>query len=213
VPNGGPYLARLIVVGSLGTLAAACSSPAPSTSPPRSTNTSMSTSTTTRGQSLISCSADQLDVEYRGTQGATGNYFAAFWIADTSAASCTLPSQVTVNLLDAQNVAQRSATYLINASIPLSARALMPADGMNPAQGESLAYITLEWPTVFDSGLGPVIGSSKCPQPAFVPTSVRITLGDQAPILVNILGPDIESPDGIGSLCGPNFSINSVGPL
>ena len=127
--------------------------------------------------------------------------------------SCALRSQVAVSLLDVHGVAQRSASSLITAPIPLTAHASMPAEGMNPAQGQHLADVTLEWPTVYNSGIGPVVGSSQCPQPVFVPVSVQITFQGQVPILVHNLGPDLVSPEGIGSLCGPHFSISTVTSL
>jgi hypothetical protein len=201
-------------------MTAGCTSPADRLSAPRSTTTSVGptssvppppvATTTTVPPSVPTCTAEQLDIQFQGTQGSTGNYFAAFWIADISATACALRSEVDVLLLDSRGIARRSATFLISAPLPLSARAVMPPVGADPENGQQLSFISLQWPTVFNSGLPMAPGATQCPQPAFTPTSVRFEFGVDSVIIVrNLLGPN----GPIGSLCGPDFRIFDVGSL
>ncbi len=145
------------------------------------------------------CLADQLDIEFEGTQGGAGNWFAAFWIADTSPSACALPMQVTAQFLDAQGAVHDSATLAAAGELTLSARATLPPPGHDPGAGEMLAALVLGWPTEADAALEMGSTGAVCPVPPFTPVSVRVQFEGQEPITISDLG----AHGGIGSICGP----------
>jgi hypothetical protein len=145
------------------------------------------------------CLADQLDIEFRGTQGGAGNWFAAFWIANTSPSACALPMQVTAQFLDAQGAVHYSATLAAAGQLTLSARAALPPPGHDPGAGEVLAALVLGWPTEPDAALEMGSTGAQCPVPLFTPVTARVQFDGQEPITISGLGAN----GGIGSICGP----------
>jgi hypothetical protein len=150
----------------------------------------------------VSCLAGQLDGQFRGFQGATGSWFSTFWIADTSPSSCALQSVVSVELLDARGVVERTASAPLTHPVELSADAAFPPQNANPPPTERLVSVTVGWPTLAE------LAGGRCPQPMFTLTTVRIELrGSQAVTIT-----DLSADGGIPSLCGSVFRIEHVEP-
>jgi hypothetical protein len=173
----------------------------------------LETTTTINGGLLPSCEADQLRIGFRGTQGSTGNYFAAFWIANSSDAPCSLRSEVNVELLNAQGSEQLAASGPISTPIGISASGSIPATEDDPAQGQELADVTLRWPTVFDSGYSTPAGSGECSEPLVTPIAVRFTFSGDQSVVVTDLQSNSFGAKGFGTICGPTLAINSVQAL
>lgn len=211
---------------AVGIVICSCSSPGPAKSvgPARSsTNTATSpptmlvTTTTAVPASVVTCDGAQLGIQYMGSQGATGNWTAGFWIADRSQIPCAIRTSVTVDLVDRLG-AERSASARLLAPIPLSAGAMLPStSGANPPPGEQLGSLVLAWPTLPDA-IDALTGSdggpnAQCPQPLFTPVAARIMFSGEQPVTVNqlsIAGPD---PSSVGSLCGNFVRIWEFDPL
>jgi hypothetical protein len=154
------------------------------------------------------CRADQLAIQYKGSQGATGNIASAFWVADTSGDSCSLRSSVTVDLLNSSVTTQLSASKVLTAPIELTPNTTMPAGNVAP-QGKQVAFVTLFWPTIADAS-----PNGQCPQPPFTPTAFRfIFKGIPAITITQVHAiPQLQSPEAL-SVCGSNLSVFAAGPL
>jgi len=134
-----------------------------------------------------------------GIQGATGNWSASFWIADTSAEACALQSSVRLDLVDRSGQVRLTATKPVS-TIDLSARSPFPPT--NPPAGR-LAFVALLWPT---DGSFP---TGTCPTPDFVPDAVRIVFSDGKPITVTHLRANGRQV----AICGSHIGVLDVGPL
>ncbi len=214
--------AKLWLLAVAPLLVAACSTGVPSASGHHPTTTSgtnppsaqaTTTVATAPSPSLATCAARQLRIGFRGTQGSTGNYFAAFWVADSSTTPCALPSNVEVSLLNSQGNAQLAAHGALGGPIALSPNASIPPVGSNPQPEQTLADVTLEWPTVFDSASSSPPGSAHCRDPEFSPSAVRFTFSGVQPLLVTDLQSDTFATHGFGALCGPNLTVINVSAL
>jgi len=142
----------------------------------------------------------------KGIQGATGNWAAAFWVADSAPAACGLQSPVTVDLVNGAGNVELRATMAF-APVPLSAASAIPSGDANPAG--HLAYLTLFWPT--DPNAASEMGdtSGHCPTADFVPAAVEMSFGDSGVISAANLG----GVDRQIAICGQRVSIQAVGPL
>ena len=175
------------------------------------------TTTTAVPASEAACDAAQLGIQYTGSQGATGNWTAGFWIADRSQSPCALRSSVTVDLVDRFG-AERSASASLRAPIQLSAGATLPStSGANPPPGEQLGSLVLAWPTL-PNAIDELTGSdggpnAQCPQPLFTPVAAQITLNGEQPVMVNQLSIEGPVPSSIGSLCGDLVQIWHIDSL
>lgn len=151
-------------------------------------------------QPPTSCRKGQLQARLVGIQGATGNWAATFWIADTSPQPCLLNAPVRVDLLDASGQTQLTATSSFN-SIPLTADTSIPTDHV--VKSGDLAYLTLLWPTdgSFAGGV--------CPTPDFVPSAARITFDGATSLNVK----DLQAGPRAVAICGQHISTPSIGPL
>jgi hypothetical protein len=212
------YLRKILVLLVVAVGICSCGSPSPAKSvgPARSSTittispptTLVTTTTTTVPASEATCNAGQLRIQYAGSQGATGNWTAGFWIADRSPTPCAIRSSITVDLVD-QYGAVRSASAPLLAPIPLSASAMLPStSGVNPPSREQLGSLVLAWPTLPDA-IDALTGgdggpNAQCPQPLFTPESARITFGGAQPVTVYQLSIAGSAPSSVGSLCG-NF--------
>jgi hypothetical protein len=207
--------AKLWILVPLTVLVAACSPSTPSASQHSTRTTSVASGsakppTTITPASLAGCSASQLRIGFRGTQSATGDYFAAFWVADVSMIPCELSSSVKVSLLNSTGSAQLTASRDFAAPIPLSSNTTMPTEGGNPLTGQNLADVTLEWPTVFDSEYSSPPGSGDCREPEFSPSAVRFAFSGVQPVVVADFPPSMYAVHGLGYLCGPSFTVSDV---
>ena len=163
--------------------------------------------------SVPTCLASQLDVQYRGSQGGAGNWISAFWVANPSGTPCALRSSVTVELLDDQGN-NRTATLAIGSPILLSAMGSMPPPGQDPAPGQLLADVALEWPTEANAVLGLGGTGTRCPLPLFQPQSARVTFAGAQPVVVGQLSNAGPAPSGsVGSICGSDVRIFDVSSL
>jgi hypothetical protein len=200
----------LILLGSALVLAA-CGQ---SGSSPKLAQSSPSTSSTALA-SIKACTASELKIQYRGTQGATGNWASAFWIADGSALPCALRSTVTVQLVDSSG-GQRVASKPIAVAIPLSAHGVIPSRGkedVSPVQKR--AALVLFWPTLPNAilELGGTPSQIQCPQPSFVPKTARFIFNGGQAVTVSQLSLGAPYPSSVGTICGSDVSILELGPL
>ena len=183
----------------------------PATSPPSGSTTSapgVTSTTSTTTVPTVTCQSAQLQASLGGVQGATGNLAAAFWIADTSGTPCALRSGVTVDLVDGSGTIRMSASKVLTAPIALGAHGVLPSSPfvVQPGQSFGLAFVSLFWPTTSE-----LAGSTdgRCRRPIFVPTTVRISFGGLAQVLV-------EHPEVDGqtiAICPSRIWIEAVGPL
>lgn len=160
---------------------------------------------------LATCRADQLVIQYKGSQGAAGNIASAFWVANTSGGSCSLQSSVTVDLLNGSGTAQLSASSTLGTPIQLAAKTKMPNGNAVPS-GDHLASVVLIWPTIPDAALMMGSTSAGCPQPLFSPAAIRFGFNGIAPITISQLAAGSELAQQL-SICGTHFSIAGVSPL
>ena len=154
------------------------------------------------------CRTDQLAIQYKGSQGAAGNIAAAFWVADTSGASCSVRSSVTVDLLNKTRSTQLSASKTLTAPIQLTPNTTMPSGDVVP-HGEQLAFVTLFWPTIWDAS-----PNGQCSQLLFTPTAFRFAFNGIPAITVTQLDtvPPQQTSEWL-SICGSNLSVFAVGPI
>jgi hypothetical protein len=157
------------------------------------------------------CRADQLAIQYRGSQGATGNIASGFWIANLSGTPCSLRSSVTVDLLNSTGATQLSASKSLTSPIELTANTSMPPGGVVP-QGDKLGFVVLFWPTIPDAAASVGVADGQCPQPLFLPSAVRIDFKGIAAIRVPQFPASLALSAPL-SLCGSQFSIDMAGPL
>ena len=194
--------------GLLGVLFAATAilaAVAPGDSRGRSTSGTASL-TTEPSSSTPECHADQLETQLKGIQGATGNWAAAFWVADISPRACVLHSPVEVDLTDSSGRMALRATKTF-APVPLSGGASIPAGDYPPAG--RLAFVVLFWPTDANAALAMGENSGRCPTADFVPTNVRMTFGTSEAVEAESLrGNDREI-----AICGTQVSVMDVGAL
>jgi hypothetical protein len=217
------YLRKTLPVVVVGIALGSCGSPGPAKSvepPGSSTTTATSPPTTTATAVPVSeptCDAAQLGIQYTGSQGATGNWTAGFWIADRSQSACALRSSVTVDLVDRFG-AERSASAPLRSPIPLSADAILPSTpGANPPPGERLGSLALAWPTL-PNAIDQLTGSdggpnAQCPQPLFTPVAAQIMFSGEQPVVVDQLSIEGAVPSSVGSLCGNLVQIWGIDPL
>jgi hypothetical protein len=211
-PSTSAMLAVLTVL--LGALAGGCGSSRPpvagssstavttsTTAMPMTTTTPSTTTLSTVG--LVACSASQLQIQLKGIQGATGNWAAAYWVADSSPRACLLRSPAKMNLLNSSGGIQLSATGTFT-SLPLSADTPMPAD--NTVSSGQLAFLTLFWPTDADAELAQ---NGPCPTPDFVPAAIDINFGGSGAVTV----PNTRIDGREVAICGQRISVADVGPL
>jgi hypothetical protein len=215
----------VLVFVAVAFILASCGGPAPAksgeASPTGSTSTTTvpptlaTTTTTAVPASEASCNSAQLQIEYRGSQGATGNWASAFWIANRSSVPCAIRGSVTVDLID-RSGGERSASSPLLAPIPLSASASLPTtSASNGPAGQQLGALVLFWPTLpnaIEELTGTDGPNSQCPQPLFTPVSARITFSGDQPLIVSPLSGDGPIP-GMGSLCGNFVRIEEAGSL
>lgn len=180
-------------------------------SPPLATPTTTTPPAAPAASAL--CAAPQLNVQYRGTQGAAGNFASSFWIANTANTPCSLQSGVSVQILDARGVAL-SATASIKSPISLSADAVMPPPDQDPETGQVLGVLTIAWPTIANGALTLGATNGECPQALFEPESAHIKFSGVGPIAVDQLVESGVSPAStIPSICGTRFFVWDVGPI
>ena len=185
---------------------AACSVSSSVRPPPPTTAASTrlagATTTTTPPSTVVAlpeCRASQLHGILEGVQGATGNWAAGFWIADTSADACALWSPVRLDLIDPAGQVRLSATTSFS-TIDLSARSPFPPQ--NPPSGH-MAYVSFLWPTDGSFAAG------ACPTADFVPQAARMVFDDSTAITVSN-----QSADGRDiAICGSHIDDLVAGPL
>ena len=148
------------------------------------------------------CRTGQIEARLEGIQGATGNWAAAFWIADTSPQPCILTTPARIDLLNSSGQVQLTATSSFS-PIPLTANTAIPSDHV--VKAGKLAYLSLFWPTDGSFARG------RCPAPDFMPSAAQITFGNTTSVTIADLqaGP----PPRKVAVCGQHISIPSVGPL
>jgi hypothetical protein len=140
----------------------------PTTVAPMTTTTVPTATLSTAG--LVACNENELEAEYKGVQGAVGNWAAGFWLVDTSPHACVLQSPARLDLLNSAGGVQLSATGSFM-SIALSADTSMPPDNTVPSG--QLAILSMFWPNDWDAE-GAVNG--RCPSPDFVLRQYRSAL-------------------------------------
>ena len=165
-------------------------------------------STTARPPTTVpppSCRQGQIPARLVAIQGATGNWTAAFWVADTSAQPCLLTSPARIDLVNRSGEVQLSATSSFS-PIPLTADTSIPTDHM--IKSGELASLVLFWPT--DANAAAAIGRTNpsCPTPHFVPFAARISFGDTTTVTVtDLTGTMFGAPHQAIALCGQQISI------
>jgi hypothetical protein len=154
-----------------------------------------------------------LEVQYRGSQGAAGNFVSSFWIANAAGTPCSLQTGVTIDLLDSAGNGL-SAAASIESPLVLSAHSTMPSPAQDPAKGQVLGVLTVAWPTIANGALALGAAGGQCPQALFVPRSARITFAGVDPIVVDQLtNSGLPPPNSIPSICGSQLFIWQIGPL
>lgn len=148
------------------------------------------------------CRTGQINARLEGIQGATGNWAAAFWIADTAPQPCMLTAPARIDLLNSSGQVQLTASSSFS-PIPLTANTAIPSDHV--IRAGKLAYLSLFWPT--DGSFA----GGHCPTPDFVPSAARITFGSTTSVTVTDL--QASPPPRTVAVCGQHISIPSVGPL
>lgn len=179
--------------------------------PPSSTVTKPPLTTTSAvPSSVVTCSAEQLAAEFRGSQGSAGNWFSTFWIANTAATPCAVRSGVAVVLTNGEGET-RTATAAIGSPILLSPKGIIPPLGQDPTGGQSLANLTLGWPTV-PNAVSQLTGGggTQCPQPLFEAESALITFTGAQPLTVNQL---TTSTGSVPSICGSDVRVSEIASL
>jgi hypothetical protein len=158
------------------------------------------------------CRSDQLVIDYKGSQGATGQISSGFWIANTSPDSCTLRSSVTVDLLDGSTLPRLSASTTIASPIDLPGNNQMPSGNVVP-KGDHLAWVNIVWPgtALAQESIG--APTSHCTQPSFTPTAIRFGFKGISPITVSQLSASPLSTQPL-TLCGTgHFYVGGVNSL
>jgi hypothetical protein len=163
--------------------------------------------------SVADCAAPQLVAQFRGSQGAAGNWTSSLLIANTGAAPCALRSGVTLELLDGQG-ASRSASHAVSPPIELSPHSSLPPLNQEPATGETLAIVVFAAPTVPDAVEALGGRGETCPEPLFEAQSARITFAGVPPLIVNNLTTPEPAPSGsVPPMCGPQLFVWEVASL
>jgi hypothetical protein len=158
---------------------------------------------------VAACAASQLVAQYRGSQGATGNWASSLLIANTGAAPCALRSGVTVELLDGQG-ASRSASHAVSPPIELSPQSSLPPLNQEPATGETLATVVFAAPTI-PQAVGELGGSGvTCPEPLFEARSARVTFAGVQPLIVNLTASEPAPSGSVPPMCGPQLFVWEV---
>lgn len=151
--------------------------------------------------------------QFRGSQGAAGNWVSGFWIANTATSPCALRSGVTVVLANSQGDT-RTATATIETPILLSPKSTIPPFAQDPTKGESLAALSLAWLTVPNAVLQLGGTGTQCPQPVFQAESVRITFTGAEPLIVTDLTTSQPPPSGtIPPICGSDVFVWAITSL
>ena len=174
---------------------------------PTSISTLPATTTSTVRSTVLTCTTSQLTAEYRGSQGAAGNWVSSFWIANIAAAPCALRSSVSVELLDSDGDT-RTMSHTIDSPILLTAMGIIPPLGQDPAKGQSLASLIIGWPTVQDAVAALGGTGVECPQTLFQARTARITFDRSEPLIVERLTNSEPPPsETVPPICGSNVYV------
>ena len=159
------------------------------------------------------CTAPQLDVQYRGSQGAAGNWASSFWIADTSTSPCTLESSLTVTLFNSEEDSLK-ATSTIPSPIRLTPKAAIPPLGQDPSIGQGLADVIIAWLTEANAIMQQGATGSRCPETPFHPQTASMTFSNAQTVVVSQLRVNgLTAVDGMGSVCGSAFLVWNAATL